>query len=287
MNSLNIVQECPFCRSSSLAMSSAVLMPFVAYRVFGWTPVTIDSRWGLRDLRPGMAYPLCNSVQCQDCGGLFLDIRFDDEGMGRLYREYRGVVYTEDRERFEPGYKARNAILMQQAPLLPKVEAMISAHIGTPASVLDWGGDTGLNTPFRSLCKQHHIFDISGKPVTGNAVSVDIDTIRKTRYELVTLCHVLEHVPFPHALLRSIRESIGEAFLYIEVPYEELIRMNPGRTDLHTEKHHWHEHINFFTKDALTSLVRDSGFTVVHSDVLTAPGADKEHYVLSLLGTLA
>ena len=51
-----IARRCICCHSQDLAKAPAVLMPFVAYRVFGHEPLEILPEWGFRDLRPGMAY---------------------------------------------------------------------------------------------------------------------------------------------------------------------------------------------------------------------------------------
>lgn len=278
-----IARRCICCNGESLAASPAVLMPFVANRVFGWKPVEITAEWGLNDLRPGMAYPLCNSVQCQDCGALFMDIRFDDEELARLYRDYRGEDYSATRDRFEPGYRARNIALLEPAPHLAQVEDMIAARIGVPDRVLDWGGDTGLNTPFRGRCRVHHVFDISGKPVVEGAVSVGIDVVKATDYDLVTLSCVLEHVPFPRDFLANIREVIGKGVLYIEVPHEQLVRENPANLDLHALKRHWHEHINFFTETALQALLAGSGFSLMHLGRTFVSIGGKDAHCLSLL----
>ena len=81
---MRIASQCIACASGLLERSPAILMPFVAHQVFGWTPVEITSDWGLRTIPAGMAYPLCNSVECQACGTLFLDIRFDEAEMEAL-----------------------------------------------------------------------------------------------------------------------------------------------------------------------------------------------------------
>jgi len=85
-----------------------MLMPFVAERVFGWLPANIDSTWGLRDVGSGMAYSVCNTLKCDACELLFLDIRFDDDEMNRLYSGYRESDYNRMREKYEPGYTERN-----------------------------------------------------------------------------------------------------------------------------------------------------------------------------------
>ena len=51
-----ISRHCICCAGEQLQRSPAVLMPFVALRVFGHEPVEITADWGLRDLRQGMAH---------------------------------------------------------------------------------------------------------------------------------------------------------------------------------------------------------------------------------------
>ena len=87
-------------------------MPFVAKRIFNWEPVTIDRSWGLETIPEGKLYPLCNSLICRVCGFVYLDMRFSDSEMEALYRGYRDESYVSERERFEPGYAARNLRIM-------------------------------------------------------------------------------------------------------------------------------------------------------------------------------
>ena len=55
-------------------------------RIFGWRPTEISPEWGLRDIRAGNACSICKTMMCEDCGMLFLDMRFDDEEMAALIR---------------------------------------------------------------------------------------------------------------------------------------------------------------------------------------------------------
>jgi hypothetical protein len=106
MKLMQLADACICCGGHDLASSPAVLMPFVASRALGQEPLEITAEWGLRDLKPGMAYTLCHSLQCRACGALFLDYRFTPAQMAALYEGYRGPAYTQQRERFEPGYAA-------------------------------------------------------------------------------------------------------------------------------------------------------------------------------------
>jgi hypothetical protein len=198
---MKIAKECVCCNSTQLDKAPAVLMPFVAYRVFDWEPTEVRQDWGLRDLKSGQAYALCSSLRCRDCGMLFLDMRFDDEEMGSLYEGYRDQAYRQARDRFEPGYAARNELLAAGAPYIDAIEQFLTPHMPERPRVLDWGGDTGLNTPFRGKAALHHVYDISDKLPVAGASRVDHEDLSKQDYDLIVLSQVLEHVPHPRGLL--------------------------------------------------------------------------------------
>lgn len=265
-----IASHCPCCGGTDLARSPAVLMPFVAFRAFGWTPVEITPEWGMKTLRTGMAYPLCSSMQCQACGLLFLDIRFSEEEMAALYAGYRGPAYSEQRERFEPGYAALNAAIHDYAPDTSDAERFLAPHVKSPPRVLDWGGDTGDNTPFRTGAAQVDIYDLSDVPLIPGARRISREDIVPASYDLVVLSHVLEHVPEPESVVRPAAEALqpGGA-LYVEVPYEGVIAADPTSRDLAPRKRHWHEHVNFYTEDALRALLGRCGLEVL--EVQTRP----------------
>lgn len=266
---MNIAERCICCDGDRLRSSPAVLMPFVAHRVFGWEPVEITPAWGMQTMSLGMAYPLCNSLQCEACGALFLDMRFSDAEMGRLYSGYRGAAYTAVRERFEPGYAARNSLLMERAAYLPQVEAIIAPHLTGPPRVLDWGGDTGLNTPFRDHAASVSVFDISGLAMAEGVTAVDRAGLARADFDLVVCSNVLEHVPSPASLLDEIGAAMtSRTLLYLEVPLEAYVAENAGVADLAAGKKHWHEHVNFFTEPALRALIARGGLAVVHLEVI-------------------
>jgi hypothetical protein len=239
-------------------------MPFVAHRVFGWTPVEIDDSWGLRTISKGHAYSICNSVTCVDCGMLFLDIRFSDAEMSALYTAYRGPEYTALREIYEPGYTERNEGLNAGVDYLGYVEEFLSSYVPLPVRLLDWGGDTGRNTPFHGSSSALFIYDISDKPVMEGAVRVDRQTALSASYDLIVCSNVLEHVPYPADLIMDMRQAMGkETILYIEVPHEEIVRLHGTGPDLGVHKKHWHEHVNFFSEVPLRRLLETSGLEIL------------------------
>ena len=263
MSSHKSAKACLCCASVGLQSNPAVLMPFVADRALGLAPVRIDESWGLKTIPQGMAHVLCKSILCNSCGFLFLDLRFDDEQMAGLYSGYRGVEYNDLREKYEPGYTARNQELRAGCGYVDKIEEFVSPWLPAgPLSVIDWGGDTGVNTPFRGKAERVDVYDISSEPVLPGVGGVDKQAASTGRYALLVSSMVLEHLPDPAAAVQEMSDSMREdAVLYVEVPFE--IIMDQTTAERLAQKKHWHEHINFFTPDALKSLMKSAGLTVL------------------------
>ncbi|HHV49601.1 MAG TPA: class I SAM-dependent methyltransferase [Rhodocyclaceae bacterium] len=262
---------CICCGNQSLAKSPAVLMPFVAYRVFGHEPCDILPEWGLRDLRPGTAYTLCNSLQCRECGLLFLDYRFTDTQMAALYAGYRDARYTRERDRFEPGYAATAALgFEKRSAYIADVERWLAPHLPERPAVLDWGGGNGLNSPFLGRADILHVLDISAVACVEGAESARPEKFGRQHYDLLACSEVLEHVPYPLELLNAMLPAAGkETLLYLEVPHEALMREFPDNRELVSRKRHWHEHINFFNLDALVCLLERVGLRYIDHKIFS------------------
>lgn len=268
MKVIQLADTCICCGASDLASSPAVLMPFVASRALGQEPLEISASWGMRDLKPGMAYTLCHSLQCRACECLFLNYRFTPEQMASLYAGYRGPAYTHQRDTFEPGYAASAArTFSARQPYIANVEAWLAPFLTGRPRILDWGGGDGSNTPFLG---QGHvcIHDISGAALVHGAERAD--THEPANYDLLVCMQVLEHVTEPLAVLHEMLPLMSpRTLMYVEVPHEALMRQHPPGTDLTPHKRHWHEHINFFTETALRQLTARAGLQV--KDTLRLP----------------
>ena len=211
-------------------------MPFLADRIFGWKPVTIDEDWGLQTIKAGTAYAICNTLQCSDCDFVFLDIRFSDAELANLYKDYRGDQYNDLREFYEPGYTERNRLLNAGIHYIPVIEKFLEPYVEFPLRILDWGGDTGKNTPFMSRSTSCDIFDISEKPVIPGAQRVEKSDVYTREYDLVVCSNVLEHIPYPSDLICDMRRAMSnDSILYIEVPYENIMQSVSGGGDLQAQ----------------------------------------------------
>jgi len=257
-------------------------MPFIAHRVFDWAPVVVDESWGLTSIKNGNAYSICKSLYCSDCGFLFLDIRFSESELSRLYDDYRGAQYTLIRESYEPGYKLKNDDLNKgMFDSIKNVETFLEPHLNFPLTILDWGGATGKNTPFKNSNKAFDIYDIGNKDVIAGAKKVGKDEVFSKKYKLIVCRHVLEHIPYPSDLLFDILKVMNkDSILYIEIPLENVVLNN--EKDLHLEKKHWHEHINFFSEESLKRLVENVRLEVVDIKKLKKITAGNASYVFQL-----
>jgi hypothetical protein len=281
ISSEHIADRCVCCGHTDLRSSPAILMPFVAHRALGRSPVVIDESWGLKTIPHGTAHSICASLYCPACHFLFLDLRFSEREMGNLYRDYRGREYNALRERYEPGYTARNDELNAGIDYIDQIERFLDRWLTFPVNILDRGGDTGKNTPFKNRHADFHIYYISAKPVIEGARRIDKDQVIGGGYGLLVCSNVLEHVPYPCDLVLDIKQAMNDAsVLYIEVPLEEVVRTND--TDLHLEKRHWHEHINFFSEQSLKRLIENCGLEILAHDTLHSETGDRSVYLLQI-----
>ena len=267
-----LASACVCCGSTDLAASPAILMPFVAHRAFGWAPVEIDEGWGLKTIQSGMAYSICKSLRCRNCDHLFCDIRFSDAEMNAIYAGYREEAYVALRDHYEPGYTKRNEGLVEVVSYKPAIEAFLDPYLGDPQlngplTILDWGGDTGSNTPYEQRRTVLDIFDISGKDVVSGARIVTLEQATSAKYRLVICGQLLEHTPYPSDVLADVRKAMDTgSILYIEVPFEPIMQAEVA--DRETIKRHWHEHVNFYTPSSMRGLLESCGFDVLDQGVL-------------------
>lgn len=277
-----VADQCVCCGNSDILRSPAILMPFVAHRVFDWEPVEITKDWELNTIKQGIAYSICNSILCTNCSFLFLDIRFSEHELKKLYSDYRGKSYTELREKYEPGYTLRNHNLNEKINYIDEIEHFISPHIPKNPKILDWGGHIGINTPFYGKAEGIFIYDISDNKTIPGTQKIMKTEISNHYFDLVICSNVLEHTPYPSDITTEISKTLGKASkLYIEVPLEDLMLKNEDA--LHQKKKHWHEHINFFSEKSLISLLRNSGLKIEEINTVKTKIAGNEKYLLQVI----
>jgi hypothetical protein len=276
-----LASSCVCCGSDDLAASPAILMPFVAHRAFGWAPIEIDESWGLHTIRNGMAYSICKTLRCRQCSHLFCDIRFSDEEMNAIYSGYREETYVNLRDHYEPGYRERNMGLIETVTYKTEIEAFLDPYVQDPLTVLDWGGDTGSNTPYEERRVSLDVFDISGKDVVPGARGVTQEQATASKYRLIICGQVLEHTPYPSDVLVDLRKAMdAESILYIEVPFEKI--MQHDNADREKIKRHWHEHINFYSPSSMEAMLRTFELEILGQNILATNVAGSDVQILQV-----
>lgn len=259
---MNFSSNCPCCNSDDLAKSAAILMPFMSKMLFDYEIDEITESWGLKNISNGSLYMPCKSVQCQNCGFLYSDMRFDDSELLNLYDNYRTDYYIALRDSLEPGYKLKHQSLEEGIKYKKDIESFLSEFVSNPV-ILDWGGFDGSNTPFVNSSDKIYIYDLIVKDLSDEFVFLDKKQLSNYKYDLIICSNVLEHVSYPKNILDEIAYSMDNTTtLYIEVPYESLMMMNEKSLKIHSLKKHWHEHINFFSISSLEKLIEQSNLKI-------------------------
>lgn len=108
----------------------------------------------------------------------------------------------------------------------------------------------------------------------------DTEELRKRglRFDLITLCHVLDHIPRDIELLRSLRVLLNPGGrLYVEVPWldREAVR----------RRRFWYrqrDHVREYTKIGLYHSVASAGFRILkHEDSLEDEGSEPHQFLLA------
>jgi hypothetical protein len=205
---------------------------------------------------------------CSRCEFIQTALPFHDDDIMRLYEDYRSETYNAERIHYEPSYAsltsqvARGAqeIKVRRAGSKRFLDAALSPN--ELPTILDYGGSDGRFIP--DLPGSKFVFDISAvSPVPGVArIEKETDL---AKYSIVLLAHVIEHVPHPLTLVRSVCKYIEPGgYLYIEVPQELtdefLHELKDGAcpTDLTI-----HEHINYYSTSAVRRLLESAELELV------------------------
>jgi hypothetical protein len=151
------------------------------------------------------------------------------------------------------------------------------------------------------------VFELSDAvPIAGVTKIESAESLRGRGFDLVMLCHVLEHCSDPRETLNAVRALSGgaAALCYVELPHERVDLRFAGRSRLY-ERYldvllrlppvltmvdfystlvrvrrnvvpplgliKCHEHLNFFSEKSLDALLRSAGFEVLACTTTDVP----------------
>jgi hypothetical protein len=205
---------------------------------------------------------------CSQCEFVQTALPFHDDDIMRLYEDYRSETYNAERIHYEPSYASLTSQVGLAAQEITVRRTASKRFLDTALSpnelstILDYGGSDGRFIP--DLPGSKFVFEVSAvSPVPGvTRVEKESDL---SKYSIVLLAHVIEHVPHPLTLIRSVCKYIEPGgYLYIEVPQELtdgfLHKLQEGAcpTDLYI-----HEHINYYSSSAVRQLLASAGLELV------------------------
>lgn len=240
---------------------------------------------------------------CDHCGFRFFERGLSPVETSALYRDYRNAEYFCARNRWEPFYtQAQHDAVVGWARSPSRLADLRKTldRAGLPSRfryALDHGGNDG-HMLLGIDAAVRVVFDPSGRKALPGVMSVQDPQFIRPNCDLFLSCQVLEHVSNPADYLRQAASLCADgAHLYIEVPHEMWSNhvLHGRLRDVWLRfllRHHrlliaadmlstgcrvkcgflppmgfipMREHLNYFTNQALDSLLVSCGFEVILS----------------------
>lgn len=268
----------------------------------------------------------CKLLKCRSCGFIFFDKRFTDSEVKKLYGQYRKQAYVRTRNKHEFYYSPQvNAAFDEDVEYRRHLIADFLANLNIDErsykNVLDYGGDRGQFFPSCFDRSHKWLYDLSDHKPFGTVTKFSKFTAdKKNFFDYVQMCHVLEHMSYPHTFIASIRGFMRpRGYLYIEVPSDHFnfrsadgnfsdayisyitanrrmykfidvmsmfFRMRLGVLPF------WgimklHEHLNFFSTNTLRCLLENNGFHVLKIEEKNKSKQTKGGYVRTIIQCVA
>ncbi len=215
-------------------------------------------------------HPIAAAVELQSCLACsFVQAKFPfaEEGIARLYSDYRSDSYNKERCHYEPSYAAIAHLVGQHTEGgLDRISALtkwLEQRVNFNAtSMLDYGGANGQFLP--AFQGNKYVFEISDiEPFQGVTRISDASLLQT--YSYIQLSHVLEHINEPLAMVKHVATYLDNGgYLLIEVPQDQstdlLKQLQTGSTDVNIPIH---EHINNYCVLSVQKLIEAAGLELV------------------------
>ena len=226
---------CPVCNSSSIGQyQSAGTAPHIKHEIMpkGFVRAAVLSRYS----------------ECHNCNLIFQNPRLSDSEL----KKYSSLGYY--RQQLNLTEKQIDDDEEQRA----KVDAqIIKKNIGEVSSHLDVGGSRGYFLD--AIGAKNKVIvepNIKYPKVRGLKVYPELNKVPAQKFDLVTMVHVLEHVPKPLEYLKYITSFVDkDGYLVIEVPTWE----SPGGP-LRLA------HLYYFEPDVLKLMCKQIGLSVEYTE---------------------
>lgn len=197
---------------------------------------------------------------CEGCGFIFLNPRFTEEEMRAQYVAVSEMRIPERRQKSMPP--------LRHEERSRRIYELVNGYhpVGESVSVLDYGGMQGYNlSVFVEKGCDCYLADyleevdhLEGVTYLGR----DVADLKGATFDIILLCHVLEHVINPVEMVKDLRPFLkADGIIYAEVPLgcrNEWMKLSEPMT-----------HINFFSEESLYHCFRLAGLGVTHLSTAT------------------
>ncbi len=210
----------------------------------------------LKDRRP-VAF---DSTLCTSCGFIFTNPRFAGEEMAIKYNTINELSSVKKRFDKHPPTNL-DARAQRIHSLITGLLERERERESNSLRILDYGGASGYNLiPFIERENSCYILDYEkwdlpkGIEYLGrNLADLKSDVL----FDVILLCHTLEHVPDPVQMVGELINHLAESgLLYVEVPLGAF-----------REYRHYSEpltHVNFFSEESLFNCCSSANLGIIH-----------------------
>lgn len=185
---------------------------------------------------------------CQNCNLIFQNPRLSDAELDKYYSTgyYRRTI-NQPPEGMDAGEVNR-----------AKTDAeIIKRYVGKVTSHLDIGCGRGyLLDAIGASVRVGTESNVGYVSVKGVEVYREMNQVRPKKFDVVTVVHVLEHVPYPLDFLKKVTKFVGKSgHMVIEVPSRETRGGPLGFA-----------HLSYFEPDVLKKICKEVGLCVLHTE---------------------
>jgi hypothetical protein len=184
---------------------------------------------------------------CKSCKSRFFDVDISEAQLGRLYDDYRGNSYFEQRNKHEPWYtKAINDDIGGGEEFVKRlktcVDALAVAQVKNEfTAALDHGGDRGQMLSGGVIhAQQRAVYEISGVTPEHDVENITYQQMCDTSWDFILSCHVLEHLTNPSSYVADLSALGHKGTVYFfEVPNEGYVSFGFNGTWLQRQWLNW------------------------------------------------
>lgn len=261
------------------------LAPFFLKRVYRVELIKRTSSHPLKRLLQKLTaavLPLLSRIQpvaaavemqsCLNCSFVQSKFPFPEEGLARLYADYRSDSYNKERCHYEPSYTAIADQIGQHTERgLDRVTALtkwVESRVNLNGiSMLDYGGANGQFLP--AILGDKYVFEISDIEPFPGVTRISDPSLLQT-YSYIQLSHVLEHVNEPLKMVKEVATFLAkDGYLLIEVPQDYSIELlKQLQTDNVNSIVGVHEHINRYCELSVQKLIEAAGLQLVSIEAI-------------------